>query len=109
MAARGDHGGMPNRHPRIMFDGDRLLVVGQRIRRCPANHPQRVSTQPSKLGRVRSQVGSTTRNRDYASQAQNNNVARPPNMGRWPQSNCSHSPGSANLHDLLTAFHSLAF
>ncbi len=55
------------------------------------------------VGSVRSQAGSTTRNRDHASHAQNSNVARgvpsgPGTCGPLPQSHCSHSPGS----DLLT-------
>jgi len=47
---------------------------------------------------VRSQTGSTTRNRDQASHAQNSNVSRwllpAPIRGPAPQSNCSHRPGS---------------
>lgn len=40
-------------------------------------------------------VGITTRNRDQASHAQNNCVLRPATRGPSPQSNCTHSPGSA--------------
>lgn len=56
--------------------------------------------QVTSVGRVRSQVGITTRNRDQASQAQNNKVGRgspPPGPGTFgpqPQSNWSHKPGS---------------
>lgn len=51
------------------------------------------------VGKVRSQVGITTRNRDHASHKQNNNVARggPPaheTAGPTPQSNWHHIPGS---------------
>jgi hypothetical protein len=53
-----------------------------------------VSRQASSEGRVRSQTGSTTRNRDQASHAQNTNVRRPAMRGPSPQSNCSHNPGS---------------
>jgi hypothetical protein len=35
------------------------------------------SGQPNNVGKVRSHVGSTTRNRDQPSQAQNSNVPRP--------------------------------
>src|SRR4051794_8985432 len=47
----------------------------------------------------RSQVGTTTRNRDHANQAQNSIVGRglpsgPNTIGPAPQSNCSHNPGS---------------
>ncbi len=51
------------------------------------------------VGSVRSHVGSTTRNRDHASHAQNSSVPRgspsgPGTSGPLPQSHCSHNPGS---------------
>ena len=52
------------------------------------------SKHDSTVGRVRSHVGITTRNRDHANHAQNSNVALPPMVGPVPQSNCSHMPGS---------------
>src|SRR4051794_29122593 len=60
-----------------------------------------VSRQATSVGRVRSQVGITTRNLDHANHAQNNSVARitpgfvgSGTFGPQPQSNCSHRPGS---------------
>lgn len=52
------------------------------------------SRQASSDGRVRSQTGIMTRNRDQASQAQNNNDRLPAIRGPSPQSNCNHKPGS---------------
>src|SRR6266536_1944359 len=54
------------------------------------------SRQASTVGRVWSQVGSTTRNRDHASHAHHNTVCRSPTVGPWPQ---SHSRPQARLWD----------
>ncbi len=61
---------------------------------APPKRRSVVSRQPSSVGSVRSQVGTTTRNRDQANHAQNSSVLRPAIFGPSPQSNCSHSPGS---------------
>ena len=58
-----------------------------------------VSRHAISVGRVRSQVGITTRNLLQASHAQNSSVPRsapsaPGTRGPYPQSNCSHRPGS---------------
>jgi len=50
---------------------------------------------------LRSQVGSTTRYRDQASQAQNSDVGRRFTRGPSAQSNCSHFPGSGSQGRLL--------
>ena len=63
---------------------------------APPTRRSVASRQPSSVGKVRSHVGSTTRNRDQASHAQNNNVDRPSIFGPSPQSNCSHNPGSGS-------------
>lgn len=39
MAARGNHVGVLNRHAGNVFDGDRFLVVGQRICQRPGDDP----------------------------------------------------------------------
>src|SRR5208283_451850 len=59
------------------------------------------------VGSVRSHTGSTTRNRDHASHAQNSSVTRgvpsgPGTSGPLPQSHCSHSPGSVSFSELKT-------
>ena len=59
---------------------------------APPNRRNAVSKQASNVGRVRSQAGITTRNRDQASHRQNSSVARaaPPahgTIGPSPQSN----------------------
>ena len=46
------------------------------------------------VGRVRSRMASTTRNRHQASQAQNNVVSRPSMVGPSPKSYWNHIPGS---------------
>jgi hypothetical protein len=46
------------------------------------------------VGRVRSRMGSTTRNRLQANQAQNSRVALPSTTGPAPKSHWNHSPGS---------------
>jgi hypothetical protein len=46
------------------------------------------------VGRVLSQVGITTRNRDHANHAQNRFVGRPSMRGPVPQSHWAHIPGS---------------
>lgn len=50
--------------------------------------------QATTVGNVLSRMGSTTRNRDHASQAQNSHVATPPTTGPVPKSHCNHKPGS---------------
>jgi len=79
----------------LVLNGDRFLVVDQRIRRRPPITRSVALGQPNNVGKVRSHVGSTTRNRDQPSQAQNINVPRRSTVGPAPQSNCSHNPGSA--------------
>ncbi len=59
---------------------------------APPSRRSAVSTHDSNVGKVRSQVGITTRYRDQASHKQNSNVARaaPPahgTIGPTPQSN----------------------
>ena len=69
---------------------------------APPRRRSEVSMQASRVGRVgrvRSQVAMTTRNRDHANHRQNNNVERgaPPahgTAGPTPQSNWHHMPGS---------------
>ena len=66
---------------------------------APPTRRNAVSTQDNNVGRVRSQAGITTRNRDQASHRQNSSVARaaPPahgTTGPTPQSNWHHIPGS---------------
>ena len=46
------------------------------------------------MGRVRSQVGITTRCRLHANHAQNKFTDRPPILGPAPQSHWAHIPGS---------------
>ena len=46
------------------------------------------------LGNVLSRNGSTTRNLDQASHAQNNTVFTPSITGPSPKSYCNHKPGS---------------
>ncbi|MFF3128734.1 hypothetical protein ACFVRD_42270 [Streptomyces sp. NPDC057908] len=53
-----------------------------------------VSRQATRVPRVQSQTGITTRNRDQDSHAQNSQVRRPPIFGPSPQSNCRQRPGS---------------
>ena len=46
------------------------------------------------VGRERSRMGTTTRKRLQASQAQNNRVATPSTTGPAPKSHWNHRPGS---------------
>ena len=46
------------------------------------------------VGKARSRVGITTRNRLQATQAQNRQVVRPQTSGPLAQSYCAHIPGS---------------
>ncbi len=50
--------------------------------------------QASTVGRALSRMGSTTRNRLQASQAQNSQVAAPSITGPAPKSHWNHRPGS---------------
>jgi len=79
-------------------------------------HPPRrrkvTSMQAITVGSVLSKMGSTTRNRHHASQAQNSVVLRPAIVGPSPKSYWSHKPGSGThgrytrrlpaVHDTLT-------
>ncbi len=65
----------------------RSLSVNQYVGTPPNTRIAR-SKQPITVGIVRSHTGNTTRNRDHANQAQNNNVARPAIVGPVPQSHC---------------------
>ena len=60
----------------------------------PPNRRNVVSMQPITVGNDLSRIGSTTRNRDHASHAQNNNDATPPTSGPAPKSHWNHRPGS---------------
>jgi hypothetical protein len=50
--------------------------------------------QATTVGRVLSRMGSTTRNRDHANQAQNNTALTPATAGPSPKSHWNHRPGS---------------
>jgi hypothetical protein len=53
---------MPHQHPGDVPDGDGLLAVGQRIRRCPPSRCSVASRNVNKVASLRSRVGNTTRN-----------------------------------------------
>ena len=76
-----------DRDPQHMIDRDGLLVPGQRISGTTAEHssaPGRGPYHPRHPPLSRN--ATTTRNRDHASHAQNNTVARPATSGRSPVS-----------------------
>jgi len=74
-----------------------VTVRGLSVSRYVATPPIRrsmASRQATSVPNVWAQAGIATRNRDHASQAQNNWVRRPPTRGPSPQSTWIHRPGS---------------
>ena len=73
-----DHLRMPHRDAGDVLHGDRLGVVGQQVRRRPAQPAQRlVQARGQACPASGPTTGITTRNRDQASHAQNSYVLRP--------------------------------
>ena len=99
MARRGDHVRVADRDAGDVLDGHRLLVVGQRVGRAPPERRNVASMQAITVGNVLSAIGSTTRNRDHASHAQNNHVATPPTPARHRSPTGTTSPAQAPTAD----------
>jgi len=60
----------------------------------PPTRRNATSRAANTVGAVLARIGSTTRNRDHATHAQNNVVLTPSISGPSPKSYCNHIPGS---------------
>jgi hypothetical protein len=92
MPGEVEHLPIAHRDPGTMLARHRLFVVGQAV--APPKMRSAASIAAITDGSVLSSNASTTRNRDHASNAQNNCVTTPFTRGPSPKSYCIHIPGS---------------